>query len=115
MAYNTYMAVASVLLGLAVSLPFVEPTEEDELLQPLPISMSQAVEAAESVIPGQVINAQLEIVEGSPVYEIHVLGVDHGLSTVQVDGEDGEVTVILDSENPQQTDELIRPEQGGSI
>lgn len=115
MAYNTYMAVASVLLGLAVSLPFVEPTEEDALLQPLPISMSQAVEAAETVIPGQAVDAQLEIVEGSPVYGIHILGVDSSLTTVKVDGEDGDVTVILDSEYQQQRDELIRSEQESLI
>lgn len=115
MTYNPYMTIAIALLGFTISLPFMEPTEEDTRLKPLPISMSRAVEAAETIIPGQVIDAQLAIVEGSPVYEIHVLGVDRGLSTVKVDGEDGEVTVVLDSENQQQRDEGFHSEQGGSI
>ncbi len=115
MAYNTYMTAAIALLGLGVTLPFLGPTEENTRFQSIPISMSQAVEAAEMVIPGQAIDAQLAIVEGSPVYEIHVLGFDLSLSTVKVDSLDGEVAVVLDSEDQQQFDELIRSEQGGSI
>lgn len=115
MAYNTYIAAAIALLGLGVSLPFIGPTEEDARFRLIPISMSQAVEAAEMVIPGQAIDARLEIVEGNPVYAIHILGADSSLSTVKVDGEDGEVTVVLDSEEQQQGDALIRSEQGGSI
>jgi peptidase YpeB-like protein len=114
-AYNIYMTAAIALLGLGVSLPFMGPSEEATRFHTIPISMSQAVEAAEMVIPGQAIDARLEIVEGSPVYAIHILGVDNSLSTVKVDGEDGEVTVVLDSEEQQQGDELIRSEQGGSI
>lgn len=116
MAYNTYMAAATALLGLVVSFPFIELTEEDTRFQRLPpISLSLAIEVAETVIPGQAIDAQLEIVEGTPVYEIHVLGGDLSLSTVKVDGLDGVVTVVRDSEDQQQIDELIRSEQGGSI
>ncbi|HSB44908.1 MAG TPA: PepSY domain-containing protein [Nitrospira sp.] len=109
------MTAAIALLGLGVSLPFMGPTEENTRFQSIPISMSQAVEAAEMVIPGQAIDARLEIVEGSPVYAIHILSIDNSLSTVKVNGEDGEVTVVLDSDEQQQVDELIRSEQGGSI
>jgi hypothetical protein len=114
-AYNTYVTAAIALLGLGVSLPFMGPTGEDTRFQPVPLSMSQAVEAAEMVIPGQAIDAQLEIIEGTPVYAIHMLGVDSSLSTVKVNGEDGKITVVLDSEEQQQEDELISSEQGGSI
>jgi peptidase YpeB-like protein len=115
LAYNTYITAAIALLGLGVSLPFLGPTKQDTRFQPIPISMSQAVEAAEMVIPGQAIDARLEIVEGSPVYAIHILDVDNSLSTVKVNGEDGEITVVLHSDDQQQGDELIRFEQGGSI
>jgi len=116
MGHNMKMAAAIVLLGLSVSLPSVELTEEDMQVRPLPISMSQAVEAAESAMPGQAIDAQLEITAGRPVYEIHMLSVDRGVNRIQVDAQDGEVAIVVDGEEKKQMEEEIVPsEKGGAI
>lgn len=115
MGLSTNMGAAIVLLGLSVSLYSSELTEEETLAPPLPVSMSQAVEAAETAIPGQAIDAQLEIAEGRPVYEIHMLSIDRTVNRVQVDAQDGEVTVVLDTEAERQTDDLVQTEKGGSV
>lgn len=95
MGLNLNMGASIVLLGLSMGFPLTELSETAEQAQfrPLPISMSMAVEAAEAATPGQAINAQLEIAEGRPVYDIYMLGIDLGLSKVQVDAQDGGVAV----------------------
>ena len=113
------VAVAvTMLLGVAVGLTWVElsQTKKRAQFQPLPISMSMAVEAAETATAGQAIIAQLDIAEGRPVYEIHILGPNRGLSTVQVDAEDGEVALVIDEEQEHPTkEEIVRSQKGGAI
>lgn len=131
MGFNKHIAAAIELLGLSVSVPSAitflgisMPAPSVKVTEPalemtegrtqaqvhlLPISMSQAVEAAEAVVPGQAISAQLEVVEDRPVYEIQMVGIDRSLSTVEVDGEHGEVAVVPDREDQGQTEEDQRP------
>lgn len=113
MDLNMCMVAAVVLAGVSVGLPVAELSDTGEQTQfrPLPISMSLAVEAAEGVAPGQAINAQLEIAEGRPVYEIVMLGIDRRLNTVQVDAQDGEVALVVGGEQEQtKQDEIVQPE-----
>ncbi len=117
MGFNMNMVAATVVLGVSLGVPLAEVNETEELakIEPLPISMSMAVEAAEAAAPGQAIIAQLDIAQGRPVYEIHILGRDHSLSKVQVDAQDGEVLVM--GEDPEQTrkEQMVHPDQGGAI
>jgi len=111
------VVAVTMLLGVAVGLTWVElsQTEESTQFQPLPISMSKAVEAAETATAGQAIIAQLDIAEGRPVYEIHILGPDRSVSTVQVDAEDGEVALVIDEEQEHSTEEdSVQSLQGGT-
>lgn len=116
---NIVAATATILLGVAVGLPLVDlsQTEEEMKFQPLPISMSIAVEAAETATAGQAINAQLQLAEGRPVYEIYMLGMDLNLSKVQVDAQDGEVAVVVDEQQQQpKREQIAQPHQeGGTI
>ena len=112
------VVAVTMLLGVAVGLTWVElsQTEESTQFQPLPISMSKAVEAAETATAGQAINAQLELAEGRPVYEIHILGPDHSLSTVHVDAQNGEMAFVIGEEQDQPSkEEILRSQQGGAI
>jgi hypothetical protein len=118
LGFNKNVVAAIVLLGLSVGLSSAElsDTEEEMQVRPLPISMSLAVEAAEAVAPGQAITAQLEIAEGRPVYEIVMLGIDHRVSTVQVDALDGEVALeVGEGQEVTKQESSVRPEQGGAI
>jgi hypothetical protein len=120
MGLNANMVAGVGVLVLGVSLGFPLPelsqTEERIQFQPLPISMSMAVEAAEVVVPGQAIIAQLDIAQGRPVYEIHILGPDHSLSTVHVDAQDGEVAFVIGEEQDQPSkEEIVQSQQGGAI
>jgi Peptidase propeptide and YPEB domain len=118
MGFNVSTVAAIVALGVSLGFPSAELSETEEQLQfqPLPISMSMAVEAAEAAAPGQAIVAQLDIAEGRPVYEIHILGPNHSLSTVEVDAEDGEVAVVVGEEPEQpEKEQIIQLEQGGAI
>ena len=95
--------------------PTLPKSTEEELVRSLLITMSEAVEAAEAVIPGQAVEAQLAIAdEGRPVYEVHMLRIDHSLLTAQVDAEDGQVVVIDDNE-PTDEDEMVQAGKGGTI
>jgi uncharacterized membrane protein YkoI len=113
---GTFIAIG--VLGLSLGLPMLELNEPegDAPLQPLPISMSLAVRAAEAVAPGQAIHAQLELAQGRPVYEIDMLSLDHSLNKVQVDAEDGQVAVVIREEDEQmEKQETVQPQQGGAI
>jgi uncharacterized membrane protein YkoI len=116
---NMVAGVGVLVLGVSLGFPLAElrETEETTQFQPLPISMSMAVEAAEVVAPGQAIVAQLDIDQGRPVYEIHILGPDQSLSTVQVDAQDGEVALVVAEEQEQtkQQEHIVQPGQGGAI
>ncbi|MBU6433592.1 MAG: PepSY domain-containing protein [Nitrospirae bacterium] len=118
MGLNLNMGVSIVLLGLSVGFPLMELSETAEQTQflPLPISMSVAVEAAEAATPGQAIHAQLEIAEGRPVYEIYMLGIDLSLSKVQIDAQDGQVTVgVGEKQELTKREQMVQPDQGGPI
>lgn len=107
------MLAAVVLAGVSVGLPVAELSDREETTQfrPLPISMSLAVEAAEGVAPGQAINAQLEMAEGRPVYEIHMWAIDRSVITVQVDAQNGEVAFVVGEEQEQMNqEEIVQPE-----
>jgi len=98
MGLGLNMSIATAL-GLGLSLGILvsklgEP-EKEARFQPLSISMSSAVQTAEAVAPGQAIHAQLEIVQGRPVYEIDMLGFDQSFNTIQVGAEDGNVAVVV--------------------
>jgi len=115
---NMVAGVGVLVLGVSLGFPLAEQskTEESMQVQPLPISMSMAVEAAEVVAPGQAIVAQLDIVQGRPVYEIHILGPDHSMSTVHVDAQDGEVALVVAEEQDQPSkEEILQSQQGGAI
>ncbi len=118
MGLTVNMVAAIVVLGGSLSFPVAElrETEEETQFRPLPVSMSMAVEVAEAATPGQAINAQLEIAEGRPVYEIYMLGIDLSLSKVQVDAQDGEVAVEVGEEQEQtQKEQIVQPgQQGGA-
>lgn len=107
------MVVAVVLAGVSVGLPVAELSDTEKAqFRPLPISMSLAVEAAEGVAPGQAINAQLEMADGRPVYEIHMWAIDRSLIIVQIDAQDGEVALVVGEEQEQmkQEEEIVQPE-----
>jgi len=88
--------VTAIGLGLSLSLlPLLDESEKPTPVQPLSISMSLAVQTAEALAPGQAIHAQLEIVQGRPVYEIDMLGLDQSINKVQVGAEDGTVAVVM--------------------
>jgi len=115
---NMVTGVGVLVLGVSLGFPLAKlsETEERTQFQPLPISMSMAVEAAEVVAPGQAIVAQLDIDQGRPVYEIHILGPDQSLSTVQVDAQDGEVAFVIGEEQDQPSkEEIVQSQQGGAI
>lgn len=119
MGLNMNTAVAIMALGVSLGFPLAEVSEPEQKtmqFRPLPISMSMAVEAAETAAPGQAIVAQLDITQGRPIYEIHILGLDRSLSKVEVDAEDGEVAVVVGEEPEQpEKEQIIQPEQGGAI
>lgn len=118
MGFNLNMGVLVVLLGLSVvSLAELSETAERTQFRSLPVSMSMAVEAAEAATPGQAVNAQLEIVEGRPVYEIYMLGIDLiSLSKVQVDAQDGEVVIVVGEEQElTKKEQIAQPDQGRAI
>lgn len=118
MTFNMGRLTAVGVLGLSLGLPMSELTEpeRDARIHPLPISMSLAVRAAEAVAPGQAIQAQLELAQGRPVYEIDMLGLDHSLNKVQVDAEDGQVAIVIREEEEQTgKQETVQPQQGGAI
>ena len=115
---NMLAGVGVLVLGVSLGFPLAEQSQTEERMefQPLPISMSIAVEAAEEVAPGQAIVAQLDIVQGRPVYEIHILGPDQSLSTVHVDAQDGEVALVIGEEQEQPSkEEIVQSHQGGAI
>ena len=115
---NMVAGVGVLVLGISLGFPLAEQSETEERMQfqPLPISMSSAVEAAETATAGQAIIAQLDIAQGRPVYEIHILGLDRSLSTVQVDAQDGEVALVIDEEQDHPTkEEIVQSQQGGAI
>lgn len=95
--------VAAIGLGLSLGLLVSElgEPEKEARFQPLSISMSLAVQTAEAVAPGQAIHAQLEIVQGRPVYEIEMLGFDQSLNKVQVGAEDGNVAILMSDDQEQ--------------
>lgn len=106
------MLAAVMLAGVSVGLPVAELSDTEKAqFRPLPISMSLAVEAAEGVAPGQAINAQLEMAEGRPVYEIHMWAIDRSVITVQVDAQNGEVAFVVGEEQEQMNqEEIVQPE-----
>jgi len=118
---NMIAIAAAMLLGVTVGFtlfPLVElsRTEGEMQFEPLPISMSKAVEAAETATAGQAITAQLELDEGHPVYEIYMLGVDLSLSKVEVDAQDGDVAVMVDEQQQRpKKEENVQLHQGGTI
>jgi len=115
---NMVAGVGVLVLGVSLGFPLAEQsqTEESMQVQPLPISMSMAVEAAETATAGQAITAQLEVDEGRPVYEIHILGPDHSLSTVHVDAQNGEMAFVIGEEQDQPSkEEILQSQQGGAI
>ena len=102
---NMSMVAAIGAIGMGLSLGLLaselgEP-EKEARFQPLSISMSLAVQTAEAVAPGQAIHAQLDIVQGRPVYEIDMLGFDQSLNKVQVGAEDGNVAVVMSDDQEQ--------------
>ena len=120
-AMNSNIAASMMILSVLViptmpeSIGPTAPESTDELVRPLPITMSEAVETAEAVIPGQAVEAQLAIAdEGRPVYEVHMLRIDQSLLTVQVGAEDGQV-VVIDENKPTDEDEMVQAGKGGSI
>jgi len=118
MSLNMSAVTAIGLLGLSLAFPVSElgEPEKEAQIQPLPISMSLAVRVAEAAAPGQAIQAQLEIAQGRPVYEIAMLGLDRSLNKVQVDAEDGEVAIVMGEEQEQMEEqETVEPQQGGAI
>src|SRR5262245_44461485 len=117
MGLNVNTVAATMLLGVAVGFPLAELSEIEEEMnfQPLPISMSLAVEAAETATSGQAINAQLELAEGRPVYEIYMLGIDLSLSKVQVDAQDGEVAVVDTQQQQPKKEQIVQPEHRVAI
>ena len=114
---NMVAGVGVLVLGVSLGFPLAKlsETEERTQFQPLPISMSMAVEAAEVVAPGQAIVAQLDIVQGRPVYEIHILGPDQSLSTVHVDAQDGEVAVMDEQQQQPKKEQIVLPDHRVSI
>jgi len=118
MGLNINMGVLLVLLGLSVGLPLTQLNETAEQIQfqPLPVSMSTAVEIAEAVTSGQALNAQLELAEGHPVYGIYMLSHDLSVSKVQVDAQDGEVSVVVGEERElSKKEQIVQPDEGGAI
>ncbi len=107
-------------IGLGLTLGFLVSElgehENGARFQPLSISMSLAVQTAEAIAPGQAIHAQLEIVQGRPVYEIDMLGFNQRLNKVQVGAEDGNVAVVM-SDDQQQVGKIepAQSEKKGAI
>ena len=95
-----------------VTLAEVPQQGPEEVPLPLPIKMSEAVRAAETVIPGQVIEAELGFAESREIYEINVIGADNAEHTVLVDARNGDVAVISDEnrsdENPSAAVEVLQ-------
>ena len=118
MSLNMNVGAFVVLLGLSVGLPLSqlsEPVEQPQF-RLLPVSMSMAVAAAESVTSGQALNALLGMTEDHPVYEIYVLGIDLSLIKVQVDALDGEVVVgVGEEQGLRKIEQIVQPDQGGAI
>ena len=106
--------VTAIGLGLSLSLlPLLDEPDKPTPVQPLSISMSLAVQTAEALAPGQAIHAQLGIVQGRPVYEIDMLGLDQRLNKVQVGAEDGNVAVVM-TENEAREEHKRNDEKGRS-
>ena len=118
MSLNMNVGAFVVLLGLSVGLPLShlsEPVEQPQF-RPLPVSMSMAVKAAESVTSGQALNALLGMTEDHPVYEIYVLGIDLSLIKVQVDALNGEVVVgVGEEQGLRKIEQIVQTDQGGAI
>lgn len=119
-AMNSNVAASMMILSALVvsalpeSIGSITRESTEELVRPLPITMSEAVETAEAVIPGQAVEAQLAIAdEGRAVYEVHMMGIDQSRHTVQVGAEDGQVLVIIDDNEP--PDEMVQAGQRSSI
>jgi uncharacterized membrane protein YkoI len=86
-------AAATVLALLAI--PAVAFSQSEmQRLRPLPITMSAAVHAAEAATPGQAVAAQLGTEEGRPVYVVDVIDVQNKTMTVQVDAQNGRLSVV---------------------
>ena len=118
MGLNMNMGAFVLLLGLSVGVPLTQLSEtpEQTQFQPLPVSMSMAVEAAETVMSGQALTAELQIAEGRPVYEIYMLGIDLSLSKVQVDAQDGEVALVVGEEQElTKKEQIVHHDQRGAI
>lgn len=118
MGLHMNMGVLIVLLGCSVGVPLTQlnDTVEQTQFQPLPVSMSMAVEAAEAVTLGQALNAQLEMADGRPVYKIYMLDADLSLSRVQVDAQDGEVALVVAEEQEiPKKEQIAHHGQGAAI
>jgi hypothetical protein len=118
MGLHMNMGALIVLLGCSVGVPLTQlnDTVDQTQFQPLPVSMSMAVEAAEAVTLGQALNAQLEIADGRPVYKIYMLDADLSLSRVQVDAQDGEVALVVAEEQEiPKKEQIVHHGQGAAI
>lgn len=117
MGLHMNMGALVLLLGCSVGVPLTQlnDTVEPTQFQPLPVSMSMAVEAAEAVTLGQALNAQLEMADGRPVYKIYMLDADLSLSRVQVDAQDGEVALVVTEEQLPKNEQIVHHGQRGTI
>jgi uncharacterized membrane protein YkoI len=112
------LGVLILLLGCSVGVPLTQlnDTMDQTQFQPLPVSMSMAVQAAEAVTLGQALNAQLELADGRPVYKIYMLDADLSVSRVQVDAQDGEVAlVVAEEQDSPKKEQIVHHGQGAAI
>lgn len=118
MGLHMNLGVLILLLGCSVGVPLTQlnDTMDQTQFQPLPVSMSMAVQAAEAVTLGQALNAQLELADGRPVYKIYMLDADLSVSRVQVDAQDGEVAlVVAEEQDSPKKEQIVHHGQGAAI
>lgn len=70
-----------------------EPPEA-ELPDHAKISMEDALKAAQAVIPGKVLHAELEVINGGLIFTVGIVNKAHHLIEVEVDAGNGRILAI---------------------
>ena len=88
------IAAGMVLAGGIVGVAMADTKDKQAITEAPTLSMIQAIEIANTEVPGIVLEAELENEDGTTIYEIEIVNAEGLEMEVEINAESGEVLLV---------------------
>lgn len=88
------LAAGLILTGGIVGVAVADTKDKQAVTEAPTVSMIQAIEIANTQVPGIVLEAELENEDGTTIYEIEIVKADGVEMEVEINAESGEVLAV---------------------